>query len=162
MRGPDHIALTKRNKPQLISPGRGDRGRTDVIVLLCITTAACESPYVCALGFRGSRHLVVSICVLGRVPAALPAQAVIYAATCDWDADKRTKKDGSPLLPHEDLRYYARGVFSWPQVRTRPAWPTGPAEGWQPCKLRRLCCDCFGLLPYCQLRNPCTYAWPAC
>lgn len=44
------------------------------------------------------------------------AQAVIYAATCDWDADKRTKKDGSPLLPHEDLRYYARGVFSWPQL----------------------------------------------
>lgn len=44
-------------------------------------------------------------------------QAVIYAATCDWDTDKRTKKDGSPLLPHEDLRYYARGVFAWPQVR---------------------------------------------
>jgi hypothetical protein len=44
-------------------------------------------------------------------------QAVIYAATCEWDADKRTKKDGSPLLPHEDLRYYARGVFAWPQVR---------------------------------------------
>lgn len=61
--------------------------------------------------------------MLGHVPAALPAQAVIYAATCDWDADKRTKKDGSPLLPHEDLRYYARGVFSWPQVRMRPPWP---------------------------------------
>lgn len=43
-------------------------------------------------------------------------QGVIYAATCDWDADKRTKRDGSPLLPHEDLRYYARGVFTWPQV----------------------------------------------
>eukprot|EP00879_Flechtneria_rotunda_P005095 GHRR01005374.1.p1 GENE.GHRR01005374.1~~GHRR01005374.1.p1 ORF type:complete len:366 (+),score=91.50 GHRR01005374.1:533-1630(+) len=44
------------------------------------------------------------------------AQAVIYAATCDWDKDKRDKKDGSPLLPHEDLRYYARGVFTWPQL----------------------------------------------
>ena len=44
---------------------------------------------------------------------------MIYAATCDWDADKRTKKDGSPLLPHEDLRYYARGVFTWPQVGVR-------------------------------------------
>ncbi|KAF8072396.1 hypothetical protein HT031_000055 [Scenedesmus sp. PABB004] len=44
------------------------------------------------------------------------AQAVIYAATCDWDADKRAGKDGSPLLPHQDLRYYARGVFTWPQL----------------------------------------------
>jgi hypothetical protein len=44
------------------------------------------------------------------------AQAVIYAATCDWNADKRPGKAGSPLLPHQDLRYYARGVFTWPQV----------------------------------------------
>jgi len=43
-------------------------------------------------------------------------QAVIYAATVDWNKDKRTKANGSPLLPHEDLRYYARGVFTWPQV----------------------------------------------
>jgi hypothetical protein len=45
------------------------------------------------------------------------AQAVIYAATCDWSADQRKRKDGSPLQPAEDLRYYARGVFTWPQVR---------------------------------------------
>jgi hypothetical protein len=45
------------------------------------------------------------------------AQAVIYAATCDWSADQRKRSDGSPLQPAEDLRYYARGVFTWPQVR---------------------------------------------
>lgn len=57
----------------------------------------------------------VAVCVV--LPACMsPLQAVIYAATVDWDKDKRTKKDGSPLLPHEDLRYYARGVFTWPQV----------------------------------------------
>lgn len=44
------------------------------------------------------------------------AQAVIYAATCDWSADQRKRKDGSPLQPAEDLRYYARGVFTWPQL----------------------------------------------
>jgi hypothetical protein len=42
---------------------------------------------------------------------------VIYAATCDWSADQRKRKDGSPLQPAEDLRYYARGVFTWPQVQ---------------------------------------------
>lgn len=41
---------------------------------------------------------------------------MIYAATCDWAADQRKRKDGSPLQPAEDLRYYARGVFTWPQV----------------------------------------------
>lgn len=45
----------------------------------------------------------------------LLCQAVIYAATCDWSTDLR-KKNGSSLLPHDDLRYYARGVFAWPQV----------------------------------------------
>jgi hypothetical protein len=48
---------------------------------------------------------------------AKTVQAVIYAATCDWAADQRKRKDGSPLQPAEDLRYYARGVFTWPQVR---------------------------------------------
>jgi hypothetical protein len=75
---------------------------------------------LCGVGrpLPGSPHSDVSSCVPDAC-ACCPAatQAVIYAATCDWDADKRTKKDGSPLLPHEDLRYYARGVFSWPQVR---------------------------------------------
>jgi len=40
------------------------------------------------------------------------AQAVIYAATVEWDKDKK-KKD---LLPHQDLRYYARGVFTWAPI----------------------------------------------
>jgi hypothetical protein len=62
-------------------------------------------------------------------------QAVIYAATCDWDADKRTKADGSPLLPHEDLRYYARGVFTWPQV----GWHYGMPHGGVPTSLCNSC-----------------------
>jgi hypothetical protein len=82
---------------------------------------------VASSAFRGSAGLwpVSYLGVLTQQPSQPDCglitppclQAVIYAATCDWDADKRTKKDGSPLLPHEDLRYYARGVFAWPQVR---------------------------------------------
>eukprot|EP00878_Enallax_costatus_P001002 GHUV01001134.1.p1 GENE.GHUV01001134.1~~GHUV01001134.1.p1 ORF type:complete len:354 (+),score=120.84 GHUV01001134.1:515-1576(+) len=55
------------------------------------------------------------------------AQAVIYSATCDWGNDLRKKKDGSPLLPHEDLRYYARGVFAWPQICND--WASGGKGG---------------------------------
>lgn len=49
------------------------------------------------------------------------AKAVIHAATCDWDADRpaaaAAKKGakGKPS-PASDLRYYARGVFTWPQI----------------------------------------------
>lgn len=61
------------------------------------------------------------------------AQAVIHAATVIWDTEapefaakggkagaalKGGKKaaGGKGVLPHEDLRYYARGVFTWPAV----------------------------------------------
>ena len=59
------------------------------------------------------------------------AQAVIHAATVIWDteapefaAGKSAAKSGkggkagkpARLAPHEDLRYYARGVFTWPTV----------------------------------------------
>jgi hypothetical protein len=60
------------------------------------------------------------------------AQAVIHAATVIWDteapeyaakgaaaaAGKAGKggKAAKRLAPHEDLRYYARGVFTWPTV----------------------------------------------
>lgn len=132
------------------------QGLAVTLVQAWITTAACDSLYVCALGHPGTRHLVVSSCVLRRVPAALPAQAVIYAATCDWNADKRTKKDGSPLLPHEDLRYYARGVFSWPQVRMHaPSLAQGrPRVGSSaPASCAGCAVSLVGLLPYCQLRS---------
>lgn len=82
-------------------------------------------------------------CVLTRLPVCPPGclQAVIYAATCDWDADKRTKKDGSPLLPHEDLRYYARGVFTWPQVGARAGgMQHGPAASTLRCSYRSHMC----------------------
>lgn len=61
-------------------------------------------------------HSAPWYCILLCCALALALQAVIYAATVDWDQDKRRAKDGSPLLPHQDLRYYARGVFTWPQV----------------------------------------------
>jgi len=56
------------------------------------------------------------------------AQAVIHAATVIWDTEapefaaKKNKaalkagKKPKALQPHEDLRYYARGVFTWPTV----------------------------------------------
>jgi hypothetical protein len=59
------------------------------------------------------------------------AQAVIHAATVIWATEAPAfvaggKKaaagggkggDGKPAVaPHEDLRYYARGVFTWPTV----------------------------------------------
>lgn len=42
------------------------------------------------------------------------AQAVIHAASCDWAADLPEGKKKTP--PQKDLRYYARGVFTWPQI----------------------------------------------
>lgn len=60
----------------------------------------------------------LSSCSPRPPPGSPTTQAVIYAATCDWSADLRKRKDGAPLLPSEDLRYYARGVFTWPQVGT--------------------------------------------
>jgi hypothetical protein len=69
----------------------------------------------CVYGMQRWLTPLMFVCACAVSVTTMP-QAVIYAATCDWDADKRTKADGSPLLPHEDLRYYARGVFTWPQV----------------------------------------------
>ncbi|GBF90754.1 hypothetical protein Rsub_03055 [Raphidocelis subcapitata] len=45
------------------------------------------------------------------------AKAVIHAASCDWDADRPAPAKGkAKVAPQQDLRYYARGVFTWPQI----------------------------------------------
>lgn len=43
---------------------------------------------------------------------------MIHAASCDWEADRPAPKGKAPakVLPHQDLRYYARGAFTWPQI----------------------------------------------
>ena len=40
------------------------------------------------------------------------AQSLIHAATVDWEKDQRKGKDGKAVEPSEDLRYYARGLFT--------------------------------------------------
>ncbi|KAL6750425.1 hypothetical protein V8C86DRAFT_2813036 [Haematococcus lacustris] len=44
------------------------------------------------------------------------AKCVIHAATVDWKAGVRTKKDGSRVSPADDLRYYSRGLFNNPII----------------------------------------------
>lgn len=62
------------------------------------------------------------------------AQAVIYAATVDWEKDKKSKD----LLPHQDLRYYSRGVFTWPFICND--WALGGKSG-----LKKIKGDLWGL-----------------
>jgi hypothetical protein len=80
----------------------------------CEANLCCGVLHFCAFLLARCVHRLAFLALLLGVFNGL--QAVIYAATCDWAADQRKRKDGSPLQPAEDLRYYARGVFTWPQV----------------------------------------------
>lgn len=40
------------------------------------------------------------------------AQSLIHAATVDWEKERCKGKDGKAVAPSEDLRYYARGLFT--------------------------------------------------
>jgi len=41
---------------------------------------------------------------------------LIYAATVDWEKERRKDKDGKAVAPSDDLRYYARGLFTSPMI----------------------------------------------
>ncbi|CAG9464931.1 unnamed protein product [Pedinophyceae sp. YPF-701] len=65
---------------------------------------------------KGPIKAVINACY---APPADGAQAVIHAATCDWDADAPTGRH-AVAGPENDLRYYARGTFAWPATTSVP------------------------------------------
>jgi WW domain-containing oxidoreductase len=68
---------------------------------------------------RGPGKAVIDACY---APPEDAARVLLHAATCDWQADApcSVEEGAAAAVPaEEDLRYYARGVFAWPQVRKR-------------------------------------------
>jgi WW domain-containing oxidoreductase len=73
---------------------------------------------------RGPGKAVIDACY---APPEDAARVLLHAATCDWQADapssssssNRPRQESAAVPPEEDLRYYARGVFAWPQVWLR-------------------------------------------
>ncbi|WIA15774.1 hypothetical protein OEZ85_002389 [Tetradesmus obliquus] len=72
---------------------------------------------------RGPGKAVIDACY---APPEDAARVLLHAATCDWRADVRSGTGlggqgagdvaaAAAAAPEQDLRYYARGVFAWPQ-----------------------------------------------
>ncbi|KAF6266198.1 hypothetical protein COO60DRAFT_441720 [Scenedesmus sp. NREL 46B-D3] len=64
---------------------------------------------------QGPGKAVIDACY---APPADAARVLLHAATCDWQADAPCTPEGgaAAVPPEQDLRYYARGVFAWPQI----------------------------------------------
>jgi hypothetical protein len=64
---------------------------------------------------RGPGKAVIDACY---APPEDAARVLLHAATCDWQADAPggPGQGAAAVVPERDLRYYARGVFAWPQV----------------------------------------------
>jgi WW domain-containing oxidoreductase len=77
---------------------------------------------------RGPGKAVIDACY---APPEDAARVLLHAATCDWQADALCSVEegaaAAAVPAEEDLRYYARGVFAWPQVREREHVSTNTA-----------------------------------